>query len=99
MLQGRKTVTVLGQVYDIEYTDGLDAGDYGETCSRSKKIRVNSRMPAKEQESTLFHELCHAVLGASGVSHTLTEGQEEAIVTALEHGLWPIVKRSLNKRK
>jgi hypothetical protein len=42
--------------------------------------------------STFLHEILHAILFISGHNETLEHEQEEAIIRAIEHGLFPILE-------
>lgn len=69
--------------------------DFGETCSDSKRVSINSEKHQRPSdiENTLLHELFHAVLAESGQAEYFTEIQEEALVRALENGMHPLVCR------
>ena len=53
-------------------------------------IQICDELLPAYAEKILFHELVHAVLHFSGVVELLTDEQEEAVVCAIEHGLFPL---------
>ena len=57
------------------------------------RIALDKGMDSAYSEKILFHELVHAVLHFSGAIETLTDEQEESIVRAMEHGLFPLYQR------
>ena len=61
--------------------------------SGKARIALDKGMDSEYSEKILFHELVHAVLHFSGAIETLSEEQEEAIVRAMEHGLFPLYQR------
>lgn len=54
-------------------------------------IYINSTYPQGQRWRTLLHELAHLIIGLSGLSEFLDAPQEEAIVIALENGLYPLI--------
>jgi hypothetical protein len=78
-------VNVLGTEYEL-ILKTLPRGVYGYCNPDKKTIKID---PNKgEFGETLVHEVLHAALWESGIIHVLqTDGLEEAIVRALEHGL------------
>jgi hypothetical protein len=49
----------------------------------SRTIRIRSGMHAEAELQTIWHEWLHSVLSDSGVSATLKNRQEEAVVDAI----------------
>lgn len=84
------SVTVLGKDFDISYTMDIDTNTYGETNVLERTIKINSNKDKKE--STLLHEIIHAVLGVSGYSERMSEQEEEALVVLLENGLENLIE-------
>lgn len=91
------SITIMGNTYTVEYHATLeDASDYGETIGHEKLIRVSlAKHGSKKQlHSTLFHEIIHATLAESGLTHILSAGPgdtEEALIVALENALLKIL--------
>lgn len=50
-----------------------------------------SRSPLHSEKSTLLHEILHAIMFITGQNEILEFEQEEAIVRAIENGLFPLV--------
>lgn len=61
--------------------------------SGKAKIQLCKELDPDYSEKILFHELVHAALHFSGVVETLTDIQEEAVVRAMEHGIFPLYER------
>jgi Zn-dependent peptidase ImmA (M78 family) len=81
-------INVMGRPYRIEYV-AFDEGHYGEMQGEKGTIRIKANLPPEEWQATLVHELIHAILYESGLTHILEKENdlEEAIVRAVEHGL------------
>ena len=79
-------VNILGADYTVR-AEKLKKNLFGDCDTDKKLIRVNT--DKGEPAETLIHEVIHAALHESGVVHIInhTEGLEEAIVRAVEHGL------------
>jgi hypothetical protein len=96
-----KSVMVAGQrwrvVTEEEGVDDVD--DYGQTDWNTRTITLYKRPHTRYKRSimsTLFHELMHAALAATGVDNVIGhEAAEEAVVTSLEHALWPLIERGI----
>lgn len=72
----------------------LEDGDFGDYSSKDYLIRLNSSLSSIDDiRSTLLHESMHAILHMTGHSQRLEVNDEEAIVWALEHGLYPILSK------
>lgn len=80
------TVNVLGQTYTVKFVP-MGEDTFGDCCTDKKVIRIN--VDHGDQSTTLVHEVLHAILAESGLKHLLdaTEGLEESLVCAIEHGL------------
>lgn len=91
------TVPVGGRRIKIRYLKSLPGPDkdvtYGEFCCSTAEIRVNKAVHHTPQEvhQTVIHELFHAVFKMSGLENIIPVKQEEAIVSALENLLAPIL--------
>jgi hypothetical protein len=82
-----ESVNILGKEYRVKFCK-MAKDHYGETDTDKKVIRINK--DKADQGATLTHEVIHAALYESGLTHILheaSEGLEEAIVRAIEHGL------------
>ena len=82
-------LTVLGRVYRIEYV-AFEEGNYGEMHGEKGLIKIKDGLSPDEWKATIIHELIHAILYESGLTHILEHKEvdlEEAIVRAVEHGL------------
>lgn len=91
----RQYYTVLGKRVKIQYIDEIIAaedGIFGDFNGATMTIRVRKDLPKKELESTILHELLHAILFITGQSFVLSSDTEEAFVRALEHGLIDLVE-------
>jgi len=81
------TVDVLGRSYKVKVAK-LPKHTYGDCDHDKAVIRLNKRHG--DLSVTLVHEVIHAALYESGLTHIIQqhgEGLEEAIVRAIEHGL------------
>jgi len=79
-------VNILGVEYEVKVKK-MPRDVYGECDTDKKVIKINSRRDGKAE--SLVHEVIHGALYEAGLVHILnnTEGLEEAIVRAAEHGL------------
>lgn len=86
-------IPVGDRVIKVKYVKSLQDAEghwcYGETEVDSLLIRISKTMCRNEQDvmDTLFHELGHVTFQLTGHGQTLSEGQEEAIVYALQYTL------------
>jgi Zn-dependent peptidase ImmA (M78 family) len=75
-----------------------DTEDYGAMHFDEKIIYIRKGLTEEEQLDTLIHEVHHAALSISGVSHILDDDNtEEALVRLVEHMVMPIVKKEYKK--
>lgn len=84
----KKKINILGVDYKIKVRKLNDM--YGECDTDKKVIVIDSSRGRDHFPVTLTHEVIHAVLWESGLTHILghtAEGLEEAIVRSVEHGL------------
>jgi Zn-dependent peptidase ImmA (M78 family) len=89
-------VLVYGHAVEIIYCHEMPKGyvdTFGVTYHNEKRIYINLDQPRDEMERTVFHEICHMVLFLSGHKYAMEDGQEEAVIRALEHGLLPLYRR------
>lgn len=107
MSSNSRKVDILGVPFTvIRSTKKMpDEKDHGETVVLDRRIYLNPTVnkTPDEMASTLLHEVIHAILGISGQDQLFKEDQEEGVVTALEHGLYPLIQRGVftpaNRRK
>jgi hypothetical protein len=85
-----KSITIFGVDLDVIMSDTTE--NHGEFNIDDRTIVLDSTQSHQELWSTLFHECCHAALRIGGVAYMLTEQQEEAVVRAIEGGIWPAVR-------
>lgn len=96
------SVSIMGIPFSIEYKPDLRDEDNSEvmglTEGATHKITIcSSKNKAPDElESVLIHEILHALMYVSGQSTLLDEKTEEAIVTALEHGLSQLYRRKFS---
>jgi hypothetical protein len=83
------SIYIAGHCFSVDLVALEDK--YGDCDIAERKIRINPDKPLDLQWQTLFHEVCHAVLGIGGLAEMLDEKEEEAIVLALDNLLWPLV--------
>lgn len=103
-----KQITLLGQTWRvlIEERDEDDPRCFGATDLYARTITLytepHERYPQRGTiQATLFHEATHAALASSGAGALLGDGEddgaEEALVTALEHALFPLIAQGIFK--
>ena len=87
-------VTIMGIPFTIKIVSKL--ANLGECDGPARIIKLKKGQKPHELESTLLHEIIHAILYVTGHSARIEgdeeSGDEEALVLALEHGLLPIYK-------
>ena len=78
-----ETRSLLGPV-SVELVDivGDDSDTCGEWNHNRRIIRIRAGLPDEVAQHTLWHEIMHMILNDSGVSHSLTKRQEEAVCDA-----------------
>ena len=76
-------VNILGQVWEVCELRMSD--DHGCCDIEAQIITIDKDCPFPDRVE--LHEVMHAILAVSGLTHLLEDYQEEAIVTALENGL------------
>ena len=82
----------MGHTYTIKYQpESMMKNLCGETVFEGRIIRIRENMSEPEIESTLLHEVIHAVLSESGVTYLMSTKMDEAITRAIESGLAPLV--------
>lgn len=94
-----RRIKVCGVWFAIQYVEGLvdEKGEAmsGDCSSTNRKIRVCTIQNDTQElvESTLMHEVIHAILFCTGQSQHLDADREEGLVLALEHGLSSVYGR------
>jgi len=87
-----KYVPILGHNFKLELVPKMQ--DLGECDGVSKTIKISKDHKSVDAlVSTLLHEIIHGALYISGHSEKLEKEQEEGIVLALEHAIYPIIPR------
>lgn len=82
---------IMGQNIKVK-REKLDDGDYGDY--KEYVIRISSSLvDIDEVRSTLLHESMHAILHVTGHSERFRNNDEEALVWALETGLYPLLEK------
>ena len=57
-------------------------------------IKINIELPYNGQVSVLYHELVHAMLDNSGLTHMLKPKLEEAICNAIGNGIADLISNN-----
>lgn len=98
-----KSVRIAGQKWTLhlESHSEDDLRLFGETDDHELTITLFTR-PHKDYpkrgtiQATLFHECLHAALHSTGMTAMIgDDDKEEALVTALENAMWPLVQSGL----
>jgi Zn-dependent peptidase ImmA (M78 family) len=94
MARRRSSIYVLGHKMRIKRKPRLFSEEGAELCGycdfekREIWISMNEKV---DQNATLLHEVLHAILHYSGQGSVMEMKDEETLVTALEHGLQPLL--------
>ena len=80
-----RSVFVLGREYRVRRKR---MKNFAECDDDAETIWLRSGLKGEVAEQSLMHEIIHGILFRSGTKFQLDDKQEEAIVRALEHGLW-----------
>lgn len=75
-------------VSDIKDDNGKEL--WGQFYIDDNSIKLHEDCP--DWREILFHECMHALLELSTTNFTLTEDEEECVVTALQYHLYPLLK-------
>lgn len=80
--------------YSLNANADLDDGVGRHSSSRSRMEYKTEGVSEQQQLSTVLHECLHAILFSSGVARalTLTNEQEEILVTCLEDPMMSFIK-------
>jgi Zn-dependent peptidase ImmA (M78 family) len=85
----REKINILGRTFKVEYIDFDEVypvNNEDGTCYISKlRIQIDSKNPREVQESTLLHEMLHAI------SDALELGFEEKTIKRFEAGLYQVL--------
>lgn len=90
-----KSINVMGHKIKIVLND--DPDNHGSTNPQERIIYIRKQDSAEVQRATLLHETIHCILYFSGLSNLLAAEMEEAIVVAVESGLFPLVTKTWSK--
>lgn len=88
-------LVILGNPVIVRYTVPISAPELGTFETSPTGDLVISLCPDLDEEilrKVLLHECVHAILHISGLTNLVTDQIEEAIVTAIENGLYPIMR-------
>lgn len=78
-----KQLKIGAHTYKVEVTDsGLDLGDYGELDIETNTIKISSKLPQTNKESTLIHEIMHAI--NTTLDHELLDSLAEQVYQVLK---------------
>ena len=86
-----KKLTILGHPIKVVLVSKLEDDNHGDCDHIKRTIRISTSYPLDQQWATLYHECTHMVLGLTGLSELLTDNLEEAVVVAIENGLYPLI--------
>jgi hypothetical protein len=81
----RRTISVLGREYKIRRKR---MKEFALCDDDAETIWLRSGIKGDIAEQSLLHEVIHAILFRSGGKFQIEEKLEEAIVRAVEHGIW-----------
>lgn len=87
MIEGPSSVRVAWRDYSIVYMDSRKSGAvsfYGEADHQMTEIQIGSTFGSRLAASVLLHEIMHCICKTWAIP---TPDDEEAIVTAFQHGL------------
>lgn len=95
-------IRILGRRWTVERVDEVSGSAEGECIRSEDRIRIQ-RSTHDNERDTLLHELIHAALAVTGVTHDLDDKEEERIVRAIAPVLndvldWKIAKHALVKK-
>jgi hypothetical protein len=80
-----RSVVILGREYKVRRKRMTE---FALCCDDSERIYLRSGLKGDAADQSLLHEVIHATLFRSGSKFQLEPKQEEALVRALEHGIW-----------
>lgn len=74
--------------------DQADAGVYGRTDPKADTIVINPSLCLGEQQTTVLHEVLHAIFLTSNLTHVLDldEKKEEQVIRMLEPFLLSLIR-------
>lgn len=95
-------IRILGQRWTIEEVSEIPGKAEGQCVRRENKIQYE-RLSDDRTKDTLLHELIHAALDVTGVTHDLDDKEEERIVRAIAPVLndildWKIAKHVMVRK-
>jgi hypothetical protein len=88
-----KKVNILGKVYKIEYLKNINnnPNQFGEIDYVNQIIKIQKDCNKEYQESTLLHEIIHAIFEQLGF---YDENKNEHLICSLETGLYQVLKEN-----
>jgi hypothetical protein len=92
-----KTIEVGDSTYAVYYVKRLDRGRLLGACySESKRMQISMEMGRSEAESTVIHELLHAIADEYKIkklNEKMVQQLEEAIFDVFDQNGWVIVQK------
>lgn len=94
-----KKIKIGGMTWDVEYSQPIaDEGRcYASTHFNQQKFYIEPSTTRQNQESSLVHEILHAIIWQSGLRERYSdvkEWNEEEIVKSLEGYLYQVLKEN-----
>lgn len=89
-----KLIEFLGTTISIKRMDELtvDGNEaWGSYEAQSRIICISTKTPTDRQWPILFHELSHAILDITGLSHLFSNKQQEAICDSFGNALAQLI--------
>lgn len=70
-----------------------DEDDFGETQWLDRRVIINTDRcrSTRDEETTVLHEILHAIVGVCGHDKRFSDEEEERLVTCFENGLYPVI--------
>ena len=91
-MQIPKKIKIGGLVFKVEFHDNLTtgSGSYGQMRPAEMKIVIDSTIAKPMQESTFLHEIIEIL------NTNLELGMEHKVISAMEAGLYQVIKDNPN---
>ena len=90
----KQRIDIAGVPFRVSVCDAAEmelADAAGEYIGAERLIRIDQQQEPYTQALTLWHEVIHAALYVTGQEEHQSKRTNEALVTALEHALFPFV--------
>ena len=97
MPKKKKTITIVGQNWSVNYTLALPSHLLGECDHETLEINVRADIAPGLRKETFLHELLHAIFGTIGISNMLARYNphlEEQIIERLSPILYATLKEN-----